>query len=432
MSIDPSERQRLSTRISVRCPISLAKMTRHAPSPLVRKSTIFAVGEGGWHSLVQWLPLWMVLALVPPILLIWHHLADLHSFELWPLALGNAASLGSVLFFGLILLMYLLLCLIFPSGCIAAAAWFYGPGKVPDGLAAIWTAGVGLMAVFFAISTTNPTFSSDAAFGMAVVLAATIVGVGALCVAYPRPVTAGRRATLQGKRRKDYTPFLLAFANGGVALVAFAVVVLPLHILAKGDAGSATQPNIGSLILFTVVAIVLACGPGLSYMWTNSPAWTDRPGRPAMNIRSFMVLLLIPPAGTIALSLSLPRELRQLTLISTGIVAPPTRTQMYRLPDSWNHQDARRISGTFDPAKCRPPETTPDADQTAQKPSLWLCGHQNFSFGRVRLVCDKPYMDQTLQFSKEPLTCAVFVDSSLTNIVNLPPPGPRRAAPQPD
>ncbi|WP_454673772.1 hypothetical protein [Achromobacter pestifer] len=426
MNIDASKQRRSNTRMSVRCPISLAKMARHAPSPLARKLPISAVGHRGWQSIVQWLPLWMVLALVPPILLIWFHLADLHSFELWSLALGNTASLGFVLFFSLISLTYLLLCLIFPSSCIAAAASFYGRGKVPDGLATIWTAGIGLMAVFFVISATNPAFSSSTGFGTIILAATTIVGAGALCVAYPRRATIARRANLAGNGRRDYAHFPLAIANAALAFVAFTAVTLPLHFLAKGDAAQPTSPDIRSLVFLTAIAITLACGPGLAYMWTH------RPGRQPMNFRSFIVLLLIPPIGTIFLSLSLPTELKQLTLISTGIVAPPNRTQLYRLPDSWTQQDARRISATFNPTKCQPPESAPEPNQTAQEPTLWLCGHLNFSFGRVRLVCDKPYMDSKLQFIKNPLTCAVFVDSDLTNLITLPPPGPIRSAQQPD
>lgn len=54
----------------------------------------------------------------------------------------------------------------------------------------------------------------------------------------------------------------------------------------------------------------------------------------------------------------------------------------------------------------------------------WLCGYQNFSFGRARLICNRAYMGVGYKFANKNLTCVLYIDNTLASLVVLPPPGP--------
>lgn len=369
------------------------------------------------------LPLLMTLALIPPLLLIWFHLADLRFLEIMPLSFGGAASLGAVLLLGLVMLAYMALCLILPSLLIALAVAQYGTGKVPRPVVAAWAVSGGVLAVAWFISADNPNFASTFMFWPAHLATAVLVGAWALCAAYPpsngRPKQPTGGTAVAFFRR----PVLAGIGNGLCALFAFLALILTINYLAQDFFLVRPLPDWGKAALPLLIASLISLGPGMFYMWRN------RIGAPGMNKLELAVLMLMAAFAMLMISYSASREVRHLTLVASGIVGNPARPQQHRLPDSWNKQDEQILAEAFEPELCKlsPGQRTGDAISTR-----WICGYQNFSFGRSRLICNHPYADMDGKFTDKDLTCVLYVDNTLASLVILPPPGPARPPKDPD
>jgi len=95
---------------------------------------------------------------------------------------------------------------------------------------------------------------------------------------------------------------------------------------------------------------------------------------------------------------------------------------LYRLPDSWTEQDKAMVTVAFNENRC--PVNGDSQPVVRAIAGRWLCGYQNFSFGRARLICNHPYMDADYKFTDNRLTCVLYIDNTLASLVTLPPPGP--------
>ena len=376
-----------------------------------------------WSSMLGLLPLLMTLALIPPLLLIWFHLADLRFLEIMPLSFGGAASLGAVLLLGLVMLAYMALCLILPSLFIALAVAQYGTGKVPRPVVAAWAVSCGALAIAWFISADNPNFVSAFMFWPAHLATAALVGTWILCAAYPRSNGKPEQPTGTAVAFLK-TPLIAGIGNGLYALLAFSALIFTIDYLAQDFFLVRPLPAWAKAAFPLLIASVISLGPGMFYMWRN------RKGAPGMNKLELAVLMLMAAFAMLTISYSAPREVRHLTLVASGIVGNPVRPQLHRLPDGWNKQDEQVLAEAFQSKHCtrRPQQRLKDATFTR-----WICGYQNFSFGRARLICNRPYVDTNLKFADGELTCVLYVDNTLASLVILPPPGaarPSKASPE--
>lgn len=370
-------------------------------------------------SLLGLLPLLMSLALIPALLLVWFHLGDLHYLEIVSLSSVGAAGLGTVLLLGLFMLVYMTLCVALPSVFTAVALAQYGPERIPGAAVGAWAASAGLLAVVWFISALEPSFDSAFMFWPAHLAAGLLIGLWTLCAAYPR---AHRRPSAQAPTPAAAflrSPLVLGIGNGICGLLAFMLLVIPIKHLAD-DYATGLLPGWGQTALPLLIAFLLSLGPGLFYMWSN------RTGAAGMNKRQLMVLMLIAAFVMLMISYSASREVRHLTLTAAGVVGSPVSPRLYRLPDNWNKQDEQIVADAFAPERCAlSPKRHPAGDSL---PARWICGYQNFSFGRARLICNHPYMDANRQFIKKRLICLLYIDNTLASLVSLPHPGPGKPA----
>jgi len=359
----------------------------------------------------------MSLALVPALLLVWFHLSELHYLEIVSLSSVGAAGLGIVLLLGLIMLTYMMLCVILPSVFIALAVAQYGPGRIPGAAVGAWATSGGVLVVVWFVSALEPDFASAFMFWPAHLAAGVLIGAWTLCAAYPR--ANSRSATSATATTFLRNPLVLGIGNGICGLLAFLLLVIPIRHLAD-DYVTGLLPGWGQTALPLLIAFLISLGPGLFYMWSN------RVGAIGMNKRQLMVLMLTAAFLMLILSYSASREVRHLTLIAAGIVGNPASPRLHRLPDSWNKQDEKILANAFVPKHC---ELGPESQTTSDAPpTRWICGYQNFSFGRAKLICNHPYMDTNRQFTDKDLTCVLYIDNTLASLVILPPPGPARRA----
>lgn len=364
-------------------------------------------------SLLGLLPLFMSLALIPALLLVWFHLSELHFLEIVSLSSVGAAGLGFVLLVGLIMLTYSLLYVTLPSVFIALAAAQHGPERVPEATVAAWATSGGLLMVVWFISASKPNFESAFMFWPAHLAAGALIGAWTLCAAYPRANSRCTTSTTVTAFLKN--PLVLGIGNGVCGLLAFLLLVIPLKHLAD-DHATGLLPSWGRTALPLLIAFLISMGPGLIYMWSN------RVGSTGMNKRQFMVLLLTAAFLMLMISYSASREVRQLALVAAGIVGNPTSPRLYRLPDSWTEQDKAMVTVAFNENRC--PVNGDSQPVVRAIAGRWLCGYQNFSFGRARLICNHPYMDADYKFTDNRLTCVLYIDNTLASLVTLPPPGP--------
>jgi len=372
-----------------------------------------------WSGLLGLLPLLTALALIPPLLLIWFHLADLHYLEIMPLSVGGAASLGSVLLFGLVMLTFTALCLVLPSLLIALAAAPYGQGNVPRAVAVAWAATSGILVVVWFISAHRPSFYSAFMFWPAHLAAGVFVGICALCAAYPRRHGGRERPTETVAAAFLKNPLIVGSGASVCGLIAFSTLILTIRFLAQ-DFLVGPLPDWGKTALPLLIAFIVSLGPGLAYLWAN------RVGSAGMNKSGLAVLMLMAAFVMFMISYSAWREVRHQTLIASGIVGNPTSPQLYRLPDSWNTQDEQIVADAFAPKPCELGSKQHPAGDVS--PARWICGYQNFSFGRARLICNHPYMDAHHQFTNEELICLLYIDNTLASLVTLRPPGSGKSA----
>ncbi|GFN25865.1 hypothetical protein ADE_15630 [Achromobacter denitrificans] len=371
------------------------------------------VSSGKGLSLLGLLPLLMSLALIPALLLIWFHLGDLHYLEIVSLSAMGAASLGVVLLLGLIMLAYMMLYLTLPSVFIALAVAQYGPGNVPKAAVGAWASSGGLLAVAWFIFAQNPNFNSTVMFWSAHLAAGVLIGAWTLCAAYPRANSQPATSTTVTVFLRS--PLVLGIGNGICGLLAFVLLAIPIKHLAD-DQVTGPLPDWGQAALPLLLAFLISLSPGLLYMWSN------RIGSRGMNKWQLMVLMLTAAFIMLMTSYSASREVRHLTLIAAGIVGNPTSPRLHRLPDSWNEQDKAMVATAFKNNSC--PVDGDSQSAAGAAATRWLCGYQNFSFGRARLICNRAYMGVGYRFANKNLTCVLYIDNTLASLVVLPPPGP--------
>lgn len=336
-----------------------------------------------------------------------------------PLSVGGAASLGTVLLFGLVMLTFTALCLVLPSLLIALAVAPYGQGNVPRAVAIAWAATSGVLVVVWFISAHRPNFYSAFMFWPTHLAAGVFIGICTLCAAYPRRNDGRARSTGTVAAALLKSPLIVGFSAGLCGLIAFSTLILTIRFLAQ-DFLVGPLPGWGKTALPLLIAFVVSLGPGLVYVWAN------RMGSAGMNKSELAVLMLMATFVMFMISYSAWREVRHQTLVASGIVGNPTSPQLHRLPDSWNKQDEQIVADAFAPKHCKLSSKRHPAGDSP--PTRWICGYQNFSFGRARLICNHPYVDANLQFTNENLTCVLYIDNALASLVILPPPGPAKPA----
>ncbi|EJO28310.1 hypothetical protein [Achromobacter marplatensis] len=355
----------------------------------------------------------MSLALIPALLLVWFHLSELHYLEIVSLSSVGAAGLGIVLLVGLIMLAYSILSVTLPSVFIALAAAQHGRGRIPEATVGAWATSGGLLAGVWFIAALKPSFESAFIFWPAHLAAGALIGAWTLCAAYPHANSRNLTSTTVIALLKN--PVALGVGNSVCGLLAFLLLVIPIRHLAD-DHASGLLPSWGRTALPLLIAFLISMGPGLIYMWSN------RIGSNGMNKGQLMVLLLTASFLMLMLSYSASREIRQLTLLAAGIVGNPTSPRLHRLPDNWTEQDQAMVAVAFNNNSC--PVNGDSQSVLRSTAGRWLCGYQNFSFGRARLICNHPHMDAEYKFTDKRLTCLLYIDNTLASLVTLPPPGP--------
>jgi len=356
---------------------------------------------------------WLLpMAFIPPIMLLWTHVANLHYPALLMPAISTTAGLGALLLIGSLVWLLWILCLAFPSLLIAMLASLYGSGSAPRRLAYAWFCTSLSAAVWSFILTRLPAVPGPWFYLVYVALALPV----AIAV-WTRP-PAGVKPPA-GERARRGRAFLMGFLALISGLFALFLLLIPLYLLMRSYGKELDNALLSAGVIG--FAFLGALVPGIVYTWQYR---TDKAaGHSPMSASTFAMILLIPPAISAILMNAIPQQLNHMTLASTGIAdlgGESARPALHRLPDKWTDQD-RLLTADFPSlGQCT------KANISQPESAGWLCGYRNFSFGTTQLFCNTPYADERGQFTNSPLTCLVFVGHQVTDLVHLPKPGRTR------